>query len=136
MSSHTRSNLTVGEQIRLVCLVPRLAYTIAAFAVTSCWLQWLDGKLCARQLRRILTGSSGTVISVLSPRQVRTFMSHTTGEVVEEYAAVHGISHQSVLVENNDGFQSAKLHFIGCKLKQKSPIMLYFQYVSVWCVPV
>lgn len=129
MSSHTRSNLTAAEHLRLLCLLPRLACTIISFFLTSCWLQYLDGKLCSRQLRRNAAGSLGTVISVLSPRQLRTFVSQTTGQAIGEYAAAHQLPHQSVLVENDDGFQPAMLHFIDCRLEKKGPILLYFQYV-------
>lgn len=132
MSSHTRPKLTVGEISGLIGALPLVFSTILAFLVTSTWAQWKDGYYGANSLRRNAVASFGTMITHLKPRQVRALIKHTTGESVEGYCTAHQIPLQSVLIDNDDGFPPARLHFVGCRLEQKSPVLLYFQYARVF----
>lgn len=127
MSSHTRARLSLGELSGLIASIPVVASSILAFFVTSSFLQWKDGRLCSRTLRRNAAASFCTMISFLSPRQVRALIAHTTGDSIEEYCSVQELPHQSVLVKNDDGFPPARLHFINCRLEERGPILLYFQ---------
>lgn len=129
MSSHTRPKLTTGEITSLLGILPAVAGTILSFFLSNSWRQWRQGILCARSLRRNAAASFGTAISLLKPRQLRVFVSNTTGKTVADYCAANDLTHQPILVENTDGFPPAMLHFIDCKLAQKGPILLYFQYV-------
>lgn len=131
MSSHTRPKLTAGEISSLLGILPAVAGTILSFFLSNSWRQWRQGILCARSLRRNAAASFGTAISLLKPRQLRVFVSNTTGKTVADYCAANDLTHQPILVENSDGFPPAMLHFIDCKLAQKGPILLYFQYVGV-----
>lgn len=130
MSSHTRPKLTAGEISSLLGILPAVAGTILSFFLSNSWRQWRQGILCARSLRRNAAASFGTAISILKPRQLRVFVSNTTGKTVADYCAANDLTHQPILVENTDGFPPAMLHFIDCKLAQKGPILLYFQYVT------
>lgn len=130
MSSHIRPRLTAGEISSLIGVFPFVATTIVAFIWTSTWLQWKNGNFGgSRTLRRNAAASLGTTISLLSPRQIRALFAHTTGEAIEVYCAAHGLSHQSALVKNEDGFPPATLHFVDCEMHGNGPILLYFQYV-------
>ncbi|KAJ4389861.1 hypothetical protein N0V93_007333 [Gnomoniopsis smithogilvyi] len=126
MSSHTRPKLTAGEISGLIRSFPLLATTIVAFIWTSSWSQWKSGNFGGKTLRRNAAASVGTVISFLSPRQVRSLFAHTTGEAIKLYCAAHGLTHQSTLVKNDDGFPPATLHFVDCELTRNGPILLYF----------
>lgn len=128
MSSHIRPKLSIGEISGLVGALPLVSSTILVFIVTSTWAQWKDGYYGANSLRRNAAASLGTMITHLEPRQVRALIKRTTGESVEGYCAAHRIPLQSVLVHNDDGFPPARLHFIACRLEQKTPVLLYFQY--------
>lgn len=131
MSSHTRPKLTVGEISGLIGALPLVFSTILAFLITSTWAQWKDGYYGGNSLRRNAVASFGTMITHLKPRQVRALIKRTTGESVEGYCAAHQIPLQSVLVSNDDGFPPARLHFVACRLEQKSPVLLYFQYARI-----
>lgn len=139
MSSHIRPRLTAGEISSLIGVFPFVATTIVAFIWTSTWLQWKNGNFGGKTLRRNVTASLGTTISILTPRQIRSLFAHTTGEAIEMYCEGHGLSHQSALVKNEDGFPPATLHFVDCDMRGTDPILLYFQYVSfstvrIWLV--
>lgn len=129
MASHIRPKLTASEISGLIRVFPLIASTIVAFIWTSSWSQWKDGYFGSKTLRRNAAASLGTTISFLSPRQVRAMFTYTTGEAIEVYCAAHELSHQSVLVKNDDGFPPATLHFIDCEISRNGPILLYFQYV-------
>lgn len=131
MSSHIRPRLTAGEISSLIGVFPFVATTIVAFIWTSTWVQWKNGNFGGKTLRRNVTASLGTTISILSPRQIRSLFAHTTGEAIKVYCEAHGLSHQSTLVKNEDGFPPATLHFVDCEMHGTGPILLYFQYVSI-----
>lgn len=127
MSSHIRPKLTTGEISGLIYAFPLIASTIFAFIWTASWSQWKDGTFGGKTLRRNFVASFGTTISLLSPRQIQAFFTHTTGERIKEYCTAHRLSHQSAVVKNDDGFPPATLHFVDCKLNQNDPILVYFQ---------
>lgn len=129
MASHTRPKLTPGEISGLIRVFPFVATTIVAFIWTSSWSQWKNGNFGGNTLRRNAAASLGTIISLLSPRQIRALFTHTTGEAIEVYCAAHGLTHHSKLVKNDDGFPPATLHFVDCQMDRNGPILLYFQYV-------
>lgn len=129
MSSHARPKLTVGEISGLIGALPLIFSTILSFLVTSTWAQWKGGYYRGNSLRRNAVASFGTLINHLKPRQIRALIVRTTGETIEGYCAAHRLPLQSVLVKNGDGFPPARLHFVGCRIEQKAPVLLYFQYV-------
>lgn len=129
MSSHIRPKLTAGDIPGLIYAFPFVIGTILTFIVTSTWSQWRDGYLRKNSLSRNAVASFGTLVNHLTPRQLQGLLPYTTGSSIKKYCHERGLALQSVLVVNNDGFPPATLHFIDCRLEQKEPILLYFQYV-------
>ncbi len=124
MSSHTAVQLALGEKLQLVAAIPRAFASMVSYFLRRTLQTWRA--FGPRTLKRNFASSFACILGVLSTRQLRFVAPATTGDKVRAHCAASGLSLESVLLTDTDGFPPAALHFIGGLSRDAGPVLLYF----------
>jgi acetyl esterase/lipase len=124
MSSFSSVRLSLLERFQLLYHLPKALAIVATDFLRRTLLSWRIWS--TKTAKRNLAASLGSLMTVMPPRYMRYLNPRTTGDVVRQYCASHGLPLESILLEDTDGFPPATLHFIDCKADQRGPMFLYF----------
>ncbi|ERS96565.1 uncharacterized protein SPSK_01189 [Sporothrix schenckii 1099-18] len=115
MASHTPPTLSTGELLHLYGVSLPVAvgtyfYQYLRHTLTS----WSNGRLDGTALKRNIFTSLGSLMTILSLREIQYLQRHTTGDAVRAYAKAKQLQLRSVLLTDSDtdGYGPATLHVV------------------------